>query len=210
MEVFIFGWWWTSHQYLAHKGLRILRFCIMSWKSERDTKVKHCMGRQIEVVQKFTKIQSFGQNWWWANGIRVENLPKIHNIGALHQSPRVTVKIELLSKLSVTPENSQDGLSSCRCSTTSHGDLKTIKKRMRVKCSTRFSLCEEIWSKTMVIPWPWSIIGVLESKGGGKLSIHYCADPGTIETVAHNCFCYSAQYLRSNRRNVWGMWNLSW
>ena len=25
--------------------------------------------------------------------------------------------------------------------------------------------------------------GVLKSKGGGKLSIHYCADPGTIDTV---------------------------
>ena len=25
--------------------------------------------------------------------------------------------------------------------------------------------------------------GVLESKGGGKLSIHFCADPATIETV---------------------------
>ena len=25
--------------------------------------------------------------------------------------------------------------------------------------------------------------GVLKSKGGGRLSIHYCADPGPIETV---------------------------
>ena len=25
--------------------------------------------------------------------------------------------------------------------------------------------------------------GVLKSEDGGKLSIHYCADPGTIETV---------------------------
>ena len=25
--------------------------------------------------------------------------------------------------------------------------------------------------------------GVLKSKGGGKLSIHFCADEGTIETV---------------------------
>ena len=25
--------------------------------------------------------------------------------------------------------------------------------------------------------------GVLKSKGGGKLSIHYCADSGTIETI---------------------------
>ena len=24
---------------------------------------------------------------------------------------------------------------------------------------------------------------MLKSKGGGKLSVHYCADPGTIETV---------------------------
>ena len=45
--------------------------------------------------------------------------------------------------------------------------------------------------------------GVLKSKGGGKLSIHYCADPGTIETVSsHNYFCKSAQSLRSSRRNV--------
>ena len=35
---------------------------------------------------------------------------------------------EFLSKLSVEPEDSQDGLSSCRCSTTSHGDLKKISK----------------------------------------------------------------------------------
>ena len=34
----------------------------MTWKGEREPKVKHCMGRQIEVAQKFTRIQSFGQN----------------------------------------------------------------------------------------------------------------------------------------------------
>ena len=39
---------------------------------------------------------------------------------------------ELLSRLSVTPENSMDELSSCRCSTTSHGDLKTIKNANQV------------------------------------------------------------------------------
>ena len=32
--------------------------------------------------------------------------------------------------------------------------------------------------------------GTLKSKGGGKLSIHFCADGGTIETVfSHNYFC---------------------
>ena len=27
--------------------------------------------------------------------------------------------------------------------------------RMRVKCSTRFSICKKIRSRTMVIPWTW-------------------------------------------------------
>ena len=44
--------------------------------------------------------------------------------------------------------------------------------------------------------------GTLKSKGGGKLSIHFCADGDTIETFSHNHFCKSAQYLRSSRRNV--------
>ena len=79
---------------LAREGLHIFRFCIMHWKDEREPSIKYCMGRQIDVVQKFTRTQSFGQNWWWANGIQVEHLPRIHHIAALPQSPRVTVKIE--------------------------------------------------------------------------------------------------------------------
>ena len=50
------------------------------------------MGRQVDVVQKFIRVQSFGHNWRWGNGIRVEHLPRIHHIAALPQSPRVLVK----------------------------------------------------------------------------------------------------------------------
>ena len=123
---------------------------------------------------------------------------------------------ELLLRLNETPENLQEGSSSCRCSTTSHRN-KRQHDRMRVKCSTRFSICKKIWSRTMVISRSWfrekwySIRedspqgewdkmaekmmvtlaesghpvfratsplsrGQLKSKGGGKLSIHYCAD----------------------------------
>ena len=41
--------------------------------------------------------------------------------------------------------------------------------------------------------------GQLKSKGGGKLSIHYCADLETIKTVFRTItyFCSSAQYLRT-------------
>ena len=39
----------------------------------------------------------------------------------------------------------------------------------------------------------------LKSKGHGKLSFHYAADHQTIETIfSHNCFCQSAQSLRSS------------
>ena len=52
--------------------------------------------------------------------------------------------------------------------------------------------------------------GQLQSKGGGKLSIHYCADQKTIKNCfSHNYFCKSAQSLRSSRRNVWRIRNLS-
>ena len=90
-HLFIFGCWWRSDQSLAHTGLRIFRYCIMLWKDEREPTIKLCMGRQIDGVQKFTGIQSFGQNWWWVNGIPVEYLPRIHHIAALQQSPRVHV-----------------------------------------------------------------------------------------------------------------------
>ena len=36
MEVFVFGWWWTSHQSLVHKGLRILRFCMCLGKMNEN------------------------------------------------------------------------------------------------------------------------------------------------------------------------------
>ena len=52
----------------------------------------------------------------------MEHLPRIHHIAALPQSPRVTVKIERNTREIFT------GSSSCRCSTTSHGDLKTTEK----------------------------------------------------------------------------------
>ena len=63
------------NQSLACKGLRIPRFCVMSWKGESEPNMKFCLGRKIELVQEFITIQNFGHNWWWADGIRVEYFP---------------------------------------------------------------------------------------------------------------------------------------
>ena len=126
MEVFVFDWWWACHQSSAHKCPRIFRFCIVSWKDEREPSIKHSMGRKIGVVQKFTGIQKLGQNWRWANWIRVEYFPRIHHIAAQPQSSRVIVEIGWSTR-----EFLQDELSSCRCSTTSHGDVRTTRMNAR-------------------------------------------------------------------------------
>ena len=49
--------------------------------------------------------------------------PRIHQIAACPRSPGVIVKSERS-----TQTISLDGISSCRCSTTSHGDLKTMER----------------------------------------------------------------------------------
>ena len=117
---------------------------------------------------------------------------------------------------------SQEGLSSCRCSTTYLVDQETMKKNAsRMLNSFLFSQkgagqwsflgpgSEKKWYSTsedspqgewdknaelMMLKFgenthpvfrstsPLSR-GVLKSQGGGKLSIHYCADFETIETV---------------------------
>ena len=149
METLIFGQWWRSHQSLARNGLRSNRFCVMPWKDEREPTIKLCIGRQVDVVQKFITIQSFGQNWWWAIGIRVEYFPRIHHIAAQLQSPRVPVQSERTSRrfhrtdyLRVDVQRHLLGIS-------------RKEARMRIKRSTRFDSCKKIFTRKMVIPRTW-------------------------------------------------------
>ena len=37
--------------------------------------------------------------------------------------------------------------------------------------------------------------GTLKSKGGGKLSVHFCADEGTIETVFEQLFLLISSFV---------------
>ena len=89
METVFSGQRWRSHQSLACKGLRILRFCVMSWKGESEPNIKYCLGRTVGVVQRFTTRQNFGHDWWWANGIRVQYFPTIHHSAARRRSRKV-------------------------------------------------------------------------------------------------------------------------
>ena len=93
MEVFVFDWWWTSHQSSAHKCPRVFRFCIVSWWDTPKLPIKHCMGTKIGVVQKYTGIQNLRQNWWWVNGIRFNTLQLSQEVKGL------------LLRFNETPEN---------------------------------------------------------------------------------------------------------
>ena len=190
-------------------------------------------------------IPKLGHNWWRANGIRVECFPRIHHIATLLQCPRVPVKNERRTRR----VHKKDHL---------HVDVQRHLmgiwrqyKRMRIKCSTRFSKCKKIWSRTMVIPRTWIrekwystsedspqgerdriaeqmlltlgerthpvfrstsplSRGVLKCKGGGKLSIHCCADLETIKTVfrtiiwSSSCRCSTTSqgHLKTMNRNA--------
>ena len=92
METFIFDWWWRSHQSLARAGLRILIFWVMPWIDEREPTIENCLGRQVDVVQKFnTELWTqMMVSQWNSSGI----FPGIHHIAALQQIPRVPVKHE--------------------------------------------------------------------------------------------------------------------
>ena len=189
------------------------------------------MGRQVDVVQEFIRIQSFGHNWWWANGIRVEYFPRINHIAALKQSPRVPVKNERKARII----HRTDHL---------HVDVQRhfmeIQRQwtgMRIKRSARCCLQKD-FTRKMVIPRTWirkEVVfyswmekpqgewdrvaelmvlkfgesghpvfratsplspGTLKSRGGGKLSIHFCADEGTIETVFRTIISVSQLSLK--------------
>ena len=48
---------------LSHaKGLRIFRFCVMSWKSESEPNIKYCLGTAVGMVQRFITKHNFGHN----------------------------------------------------------------------------------------------------------------------------------------------------
>ena len=215
METVISGQWWRSHQSLACKGLRILRFCVLSWKDESEPNIKYCLGATVGMVQRFITIQNIGHNRRRTDGIRVEYFPRILNIGACPRSPKVH------EQNGRTQRNCKDELSSFRCSLTSYGELQTMNKNVRLiphLCLySQKDFQQSFLGPGSEIKWystdkerpggKWDRVaelmmikfgesghpvfratsplsrGTLKSKGGGKLSRHFCADGKTMETV---------------------------
>ena len=190
----------------------------MSWKDEREPTIKYCLGGQVDVVKSSSEYRALDT---------IDGEPMEFEWNISQVSPHCSLATKSKSscqKWAYNQKISQDGLSSCRCSTTSHRDLK--KKKQECESSAqlvsiyakRFSPgrwsflgpgSEEKWYSTLeckpqgewteLQSW-WFLhsakantqssdpqVHRLEecsrAKSGGKLSIHFCAVEGTIETV---------------------------
>ena len=118
-------------------------------KMNENPQSNHAWEARLTWFKSWSEYRALDTNWWWANGIRVEHLHRIHHIAACPWSPRVRVKVEHTTRRF----HWTDYL---------HVDvqrhllwIKRQRKRMPVKCSTRFSKCKKIWNRTMVISWSW-------------------------------------------------------
>ena len=131
---------------LLHTKVYVFSDSVLCFgKMNENTQSNKCMGRQIDVVQKFTRIQSFRQNWWWnrwnSSEISSQDSPRCRSATKfksycwdwVKQPENFTVRIIFMSMFNDISWGSKDN-----------------EKRMRIKCSARFSLCEKIFTRTMV------------------------------------------------------------
>ena len=125
-------------------SLRIFRLCVTLWKDAPEPTVKHCLGRQFDVVQECITIQNFGQMM----------VSQCVSSGISQDSPHCSTATKSKSscqKWAMSLNNLQDGSSSC--STTCHGDLKTMNRNANLT-PTSFLFMRERFP-----PRRWSFVG---------------------------------------------------
>ena len=201
----IYLWWWRS-QSLAREGLRIFRFCVMPWKDEREPTINYCLDKlmwfksssqykfELDIFPGFTTLQLCYKVQDFLSKMSVE-------------PEDFTGRIIFMSMFNDISWGSQDNEQECELSAKlvsiyakrfSPGRWSFLGPGSEKKwCSTHESKPQGEWSRVAELMMskfgesghpvfrstsPLSR-GVPKSKGGGKLSIHFCADEGTIETV---------------------------
>ena len=112
--------WLVMKQVISLQRTRVYVFSdsvLCPWKDEREPSIKHGMGRQIDVVQKFISVQKP----WIELMVSQLNSSEISS----QDSPRCSSATKFKSCCWDWMKHQrilQEGSSSCRCSTTYHGD----------------------------------------------------------------------------------------
>ena len=83
METTVTDWWRNRYQSSTRKSLRLLRFCVVSWKGSFTSGIQRSLEEKDWMDHNWQKLQRLWRNQWRADWIRVEHLPRIHNVAAL-------------------------------------------------------------------------------------------------------------------------------
>ena len=221
-------------------------YCVLV-RFSKSTQSNDAWEQRLGWFKIFSKLQKLWQNQRWANGLRVW----IFSQDSIRCSSVKKFK-GLLLRLNETPQNFT-GRNHLHVDIQRH--LLWIKRQwkiMRVKWSTRFSICkrdleqdnghllvlgsEKTWycisedspqgewddmAERMLLEFAESghpIFRATSPLSRGSTQKHrrwkivdplLCRFGNDRDYFSHNCFCKSAQSLRSSRRNVWRIRNLS-
>ena len=176
------GWWWRSHQSLAHKGLRIFRFCVRPWKGEREPTIKYCLGRKVELVQEFMSKLSDPPEF---KG-RIIFMSMFNDIiWRSEDNEQECIANPALVSISQKKNFQQDIGHSSGLDQKQSGILLTMKDQKGEWDEVAELMMIKFGESGHPVFRATSPLcrGTLKSKGGGKLSVHFCADGDTIETV---------------------------
>ena len=233
MEVFVFDWWWASHQSPAHSRSTYSQIlCYALGKMNENPQSNMSFEDRLTWLKNSQEYRALDRIDGEPMVFEWKHFHRIQHVAAQPQSPRVTVKIH------------RNGLSSCRCSTTSHGDQKTTRKNASQMLNS-FLLLQKVSEKDnghssdldrrksgilsvktvhkvngakWLRRWWWHSQKADTSLPSHETIVQRSAQkqrrwkivdtllcrPGNDQNCfSHNYFCKSAQSLRSNRRNVW-------
>ena len=208
----IYLWLVAKKSSLYHRARRLTYFQILCYALERWSRT-HYQILSGRTNWRGSKVHHNTELWaqlmvsqWNSSGIFSQESP--------HCSSATKSKSSCLKW--ANQNNSKDELSSCRCSMTSYGELKTVKRNVLLVPHLCLYVHKDFHqedghssdldqkrsgillmvavAELMMIKFGESghpvfratsplSQGTLKSRGGGKLSIHFCADGGTIETV---------------------------
>ena len=118
----IYLWWWWSHQSLACKGSCTLRFCGLGKMNQNPTSTT-VRERQLEWFRDSSQYRTLDTN----DGQPMEFEWNLFQ-DSLHGFPLTTSKNSWAKR--ANQNNSKDESSSCRCSMTSYGESKTMKRNV--------------------------------------------------------------------------------
>ena len=122
MEVLVFDWWWTSHQSSAHKVSAFSDSVLCFGKMNENPRSNIAWKQRLEWFKVHRNTEPWTElmvSQWNSSGISSQDAIRCSSVKKFKSNCWDWMKHQRILK---------EGSYSCRCSTTSHEDQKTMKK----------------------------------------------------------------------------------